>query len=376
MNVLRRFTRILAKATARELNYHFHRPEVLFIFLTYRCSSRCSTCTMWEREVTETELSLVELKNIAESAKRCGVTYAEMFGGDALLRKDVLIPLVAHIKEIGIPTVNLTTNCNLMDEITARELVKAGLDIVYVSVDGVGEVDDRVRGVSGSFQRVKTGLQNLIRARGCRKAPEIIVNCTISNLNVDKFEEVLFFAEDVGADAVAFECVGEFSPEIVAHSKVDGVEPSPHFMNQGKSLLLNEAQARMMKEKLKKIKARKNKIRVFTTNIDVLKIENITRGIFSHKKCYVSRCRITVDPYGNLLPCSFFNNYHYGTIRTQPLRRIWNNDKHRNFLKHVAHKDMAMCEHCIVGVERNSTFFESLKKGFFAFTKRGVDQKE
>jgi radical SAM protein with 4Fe4S-binding SPASM domain len=122
------------------------------------------------------------------------------------------------------------------------------------------------------------------------------------------------------------------------------------------------------------MKAGNNRIKVYTKNIDVLTIENITRGIFPDRKCFVCKSRITLDPYGNILPCSFFDNYWFGNIRARNFKQIWNNSKHRNFLKLSDRKKLAMCDHCIVKVARNSSFLDSVKKGYFAFTGKGYDQ--
>jgi len=151
------------------------------------------------------------------------------------------------------------------------------------------------------------------------------------------------------------------------------VEANPHFSFQGQTLLLNEGQAMMLKEKMKKIKSKKTRVKVVTRNIDILKIENLTSGIFPSKKCFVAKCRITIDPYGNVIPCSFLNNYAFGNVRSQGFKQIWNNDRHRHFVRNIVNKIPA-CEHCIISVERNSTFSQLLKKSFFAFTGTGLDE--
>jgi MoaA/NifB/PqqE/SkfB family radical SAM enzyme len=130
----------------REINYYLVRPTNLLLFLTYRCTSQCRSCTMWQRKVERPEMSLEQWKGFMMMMREYPIGNVEMFGGDALLRKDVLFPLTRFIKAQGIPQVDLVTNCNLMDAETAREIVDSGIDTVYMSLDGVDDEHDRARG--------------------------------------------------------------------------------------------------------------------------------------------------------------------------------------------------------------------------------------
>jgi len=379
MNIVKNTYIYLNRFIKKEINYYCTKPTNLLLFLTYRCTSRCKACTMWQRGQKTNpsdELSLQEWKDFIDMVSDKGIKNIEMFGGDALLRKDVLIPLTDYARKKGIPEIDFPTNCNLMDEKTANALVDAGVTAVSTSLDAVGELHDQMRGAPGAFNRVKRSIEYLVKAKKGRKYPEIVVNCTISSLNIDSFEKVLPFAEKIGADTVAFEYAGEFPLESLDKSKIDGRKPEPYFIPQGKSILLNKEQAVLLKRKVKAIKEkRKNmKIYVVTKNIDVLTIENLITGIFPNKRCYMSRYLITVDPYGNIIPCPFFNNYYMGNIKEKNFDSIWNNGRHRKFMKYVDKGKLDLCRYCILGVERNPTFFQSIRKAYFIFTGRGFDE--
>lgn len=365
----------LQRFMKREINYFRVKPTNLLLFLTYRCTSRCNSCTMWQRENKQGELSLSEWKNFIDMVSNKGIVNVEMFGGDALLRKDVLLPLIEYAKSKGILEADLSTNCNLMDHETAIALVNVGLNTVYVSVDGVGVHHDQLRGTEGSFERVKRGLQYLIQAKKGGKHPRIVANCTISSLNVDFFEEILPFAEEIGVDVLAFEYVGQFPLDSIHNSKIDGLEPAPYYIPQGPSILLNREQAVLLKQKLKMIKGKtcNTRLRVVTNNIDVLTIDNLISGKFPNKRCYICRYLITVDPFGNLIPCPFFNNYYLGNIQDKHFDEIWNNGRHHNFLRYYKRR-IDMCNYCILGIERNPAFFQSIRKAYFTFTRKGFDE--
>lgn len=359
----------LKKFIKREIDYYKVVPNDVLIFLTYRCTGRCSTCNMWRRPVNiKEELTLDEYKRFIDEICDYGGDYrnVEMFGGDALLRKDVLIPLIRYVKEKGIPRCSLPTNGNLLDEETAFGLVDAELDIVEISIDSISDVHNKMRGVDNTFERAERAIKFLLKARGNQLTPKIQVNCTISRMNVDSFERLLQFSEDIGADIIAFEYVGEFPEDAIKKSGIDGKTPSPYFVSKDGSNLLNGTQAEILKNKIKKIKRDSKRMRVhcITTNIDVLKVKNLVSGYFPHKKCYMSHSLITLDPFGNILGCPFFDNYIIGNIREDKFPNIWNNHRHKLFMDAVnnSRKRPEICNYCILSVERNPSFFTSIRR--------------
>ncbi len=361
----------------REVGYYRCSPTHLLLFMTYRCTSRCKSCTMWQRDAGRHEMSLEEWKKFIDMVAPLGIRNAEMFGGDALLRKDVLLPLTAYIRSKGIPEVDLVTNGNLMDRDTAYGLVINGVSTVFISVDGTEGLQDEVRGNDGSYRKVKDAIAYLREARGSSAAPRIALNCTISALNVHGFEKVVDFAREQQVDAVSFEYAGEFPVECLARSAVNGIAPQPYFVSQGRSILLNRQQAITLKQKIRKIKDRKkdDRFALITKNIDALTIENLVRGEFSHRKCYICRYLITVDPSGNVLPCAFFDKYSIGNIRAQDFKEIWKNKAHRAFIDAVGRGKTELCKYCVVGVERNPSVFQEIQKAYFIATNTGYDER-
>lgn len=346
----------------REIDYHRVKPRDALFFITYRCTSRCRTCTMWQRGKAGEELSLAEWERATDMCHDLGVKYIELFGGDALLRKEIVIPLIAHIKKYPIQ-VDLVTNCNLMDEATAEGIVQAGLDSLWLSIDGIAENHDRVRGKDGFFNNVLTCIETVKRARGERKKPLLHCNTTISKFNVDTFEKILPFAEEAGLDSMHLEYAGEFLPEMISQASINGIEPRPYFISQGDSILLDRTQARILKSKVQQLKkeARRMNIRLMTENVDCLTTEDLVTGEFGNRKCYVTRFKVTIDPYGNIVPCPFFSDHHLGNIKNEKMTRIWKNERHLSFVRSLVSVWPVFCKYCILGVQRNRTFWQLLE---------------
>jgi len=366
----------------REVDYASVTPTHALLFMTYRCTSQCKMCTIWMRGKkvdARKELSLEDWKNCIDMLGLDNLEVIELFGGDSLIRKDVTIPLIDYItKKNENIIVDLPINCNLLDNKTAVDLVKARLGRLYVSLDAPKEIHDKIRGKNGTFNHVQNGIEYLVKAKKelGSKIPEIIINCTISSMNVDSFEQIIPIAEKLGVDTLEFEYVGEFKEKNIQDTNVQGIKPTPFYITLGSSNLLSREQALLLKKKIKDIRelAKCSKIKIGTQHIDALTIDNLNQGTVPNKKCYLCRYTVSIDPFGNVIGCFHFNNYLLGNIKEVPFSSIWNNKKHRSFLNSQKKGEIKICKNCISGVHRNPTFFQSIyRKAYFSLTGKGFD---
>lgn len=309
-------------------------------------------------------MNLDEWKKTVDMCAEMGARHFELFGGDALLRPDVLVPLAAHIKSKPGLACDLVTNCNLMTEEIAGGLVNSGMDDIWISMDGVDEDHNRVRGRDKTFNKVEQTIGWLQSARGNKSSPLIHANTTVSNLNYDCFDKVLPYANDMGMDYMHLEYAGEFWDELLDQSVIDGIRPNPYFVRQdGKSILADERQARTIKAKVAQMKkdVRAMKIGLLSENVDKLTVNQMVSGLCDNRRCYITRGKVTVDPRGNVVGCAFYGDWIMGNVREQHLKDIWNRKKHKKFIEHFARRDMKICEHCIIGVQRNPNLSQNLR---------------
>jgi len=350
--------------TKREWDYLKVNPIDALFFLTYRCTSHCKTCTMWKRKGKDQEMDLDGWKNAVDMCYEMGVRWIEIFGGDALLRKDILVPLTEYIKTYPSLHCDLTTNCNLMDQETAERLVRARIDDIWISMDGLDIEHDEIRGSDGTFGRVSQAIDYLIQARDERSVPRVRANCTISKYNVHYFDKILPFAESKGMDSVHLEYVGEFWQETLDKASIEGIKPTPYFIRQGgESSLVSDQEASLIKEKVELMKkqASSMKVSLFTENIDKLTTENMTKGRFDNNKCYIIRFKVSVDPSGYISGCPFYDGWKMGNIQEQHLKYIWRNQKHKKFIQAFKQGRFQFCNYCILGVQRNPTLFQDVR---------------
>lgn len=133
-------------------------PTNLLIAVTDRCQCACRHCGIRRSCEGGRDLPLADIRRILSEFRALGGVKFFVFGGEPLLRNDVA-QIVAHATSLGLATV-LNTNGILLDAARARELARAGLCVVEVSLDSVDP--DRfaaMRGSPGILQRVTEAIR-------------------------------------------------------------------------------------------------------------------------------------------------------------------------------------------------------------------------
>ncbi len=178
------------------LHFARHRRPVVVWSVTRACNLFCIHCyASARRRPFADELSTAEGEAVLEDLARMGVPTVIFSGGEPLLRPD-LFYLARRARALGLRTV-LSTNGTLIDGGTARRIREAGFQYVGVSLDGLPEVHDRVRGRPGAFQ---AALDGLLRCRDL--GIKVGVRFTVHRLNREQLPEVLALVAREGIERV------------------------------------------------------------------------------------------------------------------------------------------------------------------------------
>jgi len=178
-------------------------------------------CFNWQVINTETdELSLVEIEKFAETVGN--LRSLTLGGGEPFLRSD--LPEICEIfyrcsatRKIAIPT-----NCLLPDQTVSQVkkiLATAPIKLkIVLSLDGVGEVHDRIRGIAGNFERFLDTYEKLMELAKTNEALQVSVNTTISNVNKDNIAAIIdFIDQHPGIKYHTAEVIrGSFDPQKIA----------------------------------------------------------------------------------------------------------------------------------------------------------------
>ncbi|MFA6593818.1 MAG: radical SAM protein [Candidatus Buchananbacteria bacterium] len=193
----------------------------LIFQVTNKCNSRCLMCFNWQVINTETdELSLAEIEKFAKTVG--AIRSVTLGGGEPFLRSD--LPEICEIfyrcsatRKIAIPT-----NCLLPDRIIEQtQKILAAVPIklkVVLSLDGIGEVHDTIRGIAGNFERFSETYEKLMELAKVNEALQVSVNSTISNVNKDNIADIIDFIDrHPGIKYHTAEVIrGSFDPQKIA----------------------------------------------------------------------------------------------------------------------------------------------------------------
>jgi len=184
-------------------------PASLTITPSPRCNSRCSTCNIWKKR--EDELRLDEWERVFHSLGRAPFWFT-ISGGEPFMVPD-LVPLCQSLYERCRPAIiNIPTN-GIMDgaiSTKVKEICRGCPDaqvIINLSLDGVGEKHDRIRGIPGNFARFERTYQAL-RALDCPNLA-IGIHSVISKFNVADAPQLFEYALSLHPDAYITEIAEE-----------------------------------------------------------------------------------------------------------------------------------------------------------------------
>ena len=159
------------------------KPLQSVIFITDYCNLSCKHCAK-DGHGCSTMKSYKKIKKELEYSYEMGSRFVDFEGGEPTLWQDEsynLNDLYNLAKEIGYFSGTLTTNAQNSFEDTLA-------DNIWVSLDGVAETHDMIRGI-GAFEKLDKNI------RKCRKK-SICVNMAINNINKNNVIETIKFAKE------------------------------------------------------------------------------------------------------------------------------------------------------------------------------------
>jgi len=327
-------------------------------FVTYRCTSRCRTCRIWKKvedntsDITNNELQPGGWAEVVGKLSRTGVRSIEIFGGDALLRKDITYSIVERCTELDMDSF-FPTNGNLLSDETALRLVSLGLGTIYFSVDGIEQLQDHIRGVGGTYSRLRQAILSVHQAKQLleTRSPRIGVITTVSNMNVESIDQIVSEMERLPVDFVHLQGLGEVQEQDIQESSSRGqIRPTPLFVSTaGESHLLSKEQAIILNETLTRLRRREksNSFGLNLSHLESLDTESLTTGVFPEYPCHLCTTVVTLTPSGHVVPCPMFSDYILGSVVGEDsLSTIWGNQIHQNFLLKQRQGDFPVCRKC------------------------------
>lgn len=146
------------------------RPFLLTVVVTRRCNSRCQMCNIWQ-EKSPPELTLNDYRRIFREPWPF-VRALTITGGEPTLRSD--LPDVFDVVLAGCPNVEhlelATSGLNVKRTLRFVEQIAQSIQDrpgriakfnIQISLDGLDEMHDTIRGIDGFFEKVTATLDGL-----------------------------------------------------------------------------------------------------------------------------------------------------------------------------------------------------------------------
>ena len=165
--------------------------------VTYRCDFECQICDFWKKQYDKSEeLSLDDIRLIGKKLNRLGTLIVSLAGGEPLMREDLaeIIGVLNQSNHFPI----LITNGWYVDETRAKEILRAGLQEISVSVDYADPArHDAQRGVQGAWDRAVRALELLNRHRPGKRNRVHMISVLMDD-NLEEIEDLIRLSRELG----------------------------------------------------------------------------------------------------------------------------------------------------------------------------------
>jgi MoaA/NifB/PqqE/SkfB family radical SAM enzyme len=189
------------------------------VSVSFRCNSKCRTCDVWRKP--NDDLSVEEWEQVFAHLGRAPF-YMTFTGGEPFLRPDLDDLVISAYRHCRPEVITIPTNGMLTERVVekvariCRECATSSIGI-NLSLDGVGDEHDDIRGVEGNWQLSLQTWQRLKELQRQHKNLVLTVHTVISRFNAHRFraiQEGLQFLEpdsyitEVAEERVELDTVG------------------------------------------------------------------------------------------------------------------------------------------------------------------------
>lgn len=309
------------------------KPKILQLPVTSKCNSMCKTCNIWHLK-NKIDINPIQLKKVLADTFFDDVRYVGINGGEITLVKEwkEILNIVLEMKKIK--SVHIISNglkkdavLELLSQIKkmcSQKNVRLGFTL---SVDGIGEIHDEIRGIPKAYERCRYLLDEISINKNVY-CDDFMIGCTISQYNIPYIREIDM---ELGKYGVPIEY-----HLAVPNKRIHTFSNSTHYnvlCNESSRLLATEFFYRKSKE----VKDLSSKIKYYS----------IYYYLERHGKGRLCNCSylyrdVTIDENLNLYLCATASN-PIGSL----LDKMASHYISDGVLKQVAKENSEYCNHCI-----------------------------
>ena len=183
-----------------EILPNIHSLNRLYVEPTSRCNLACRTCirNTWDEPTGDMDMAV--FRRLASQLGRFPHLESVMFGGfGEPTAHPAILDMVRGVKSLGLRA-EMTTNATLLDDALVEGLLGAGLDALWISLDGTTEESFAAVRPGAGLARVLENVERLARRNGRDgRAIEIGLAFVVMKTNLADVRHLDRLARSVGA---------------------------------------------------------------------------------------------------------------------------------------------------------------------------------
>jgi MoaA/NifB/PqqE/SkfB family radical SAM enzyme len=291
-------------------------PYLMIWVVTRQCNSRCQMCSIWQQK-NPPFLSVEQAEQIFARDDFSFVRSLTLTGGEPTLRSDlpelfqIALANSPNLEHVLLATSGLNTRRTVQFVDQMLETLNAAENRVYrfdvqISLDGVGEVHDTVRGIPGFFDQVQATLTKLRELQGRYPRLNLKLSCVLMPYNLPHVDALQGFA---GRENLQI----YFSPVVIDaayYNNLHGVN-SLSFSANG-----SNADAQRFFERLSQ--AEQSSLRFYYQDM-----AQMVQGEPRRRRCMMGYYGFVLEHNGNVYPCVNCEGNSFGNLLTDSFENVW-----------------------------------------------------
>jgi len=307
-------------------------------------------CSIWKKK-KDREFSPSELAIILEDSLFKNLNYIGVSGGEPTLREDLpeIFQVIAQ-KQPLVSGTGIITNAISEDHVI-KQIEKSAAFCLHrgirfnlmVSLDGIGDIHDKIRGYNGNYKHAV----NVIRYFKEKNGIFVTIGCTITKDNVWFVDDVLQFCIREGITG-RFR-IAEFIDRLYNHEQTEVIR---NFTSREKYHL------GLFFYKLERLEHNNSPRKRTYRNIRKMLLENAKRST----KCHWQNTAVTLDCRGQLLYCAPHSSILGGCLEKSALHLYKRNIFQR---KRILKENCDDCIHDYNSTETIQEWLEDKKEKYW-----------
>lgn len=268
------------------------------VIVTYRCNARCTMCNRYKAPSRpEDEISIETIRKLPK------MYFTNITGGEPFIRKD-LKEIVRELYKKS-DRIVISTNGFFTDRILdlAKEFPQIG---IRISIEGLQETNDAIRGLPDGFKRGYTTLRRL-RKMGMK---DVGFGMTVQDINAPDLVPLYRLSDRLGMEFATASLHNSFyfvEAGNIIHDRPMVAENFEKLVNE----LLNS-------------KSPKKWFRAYFNH-------GLINYIYGQKRllpCDMAFDTFFIDPYGDVMPCNGTKDKEVmGNLNEQDWEELWNSSR-------------------------------------------------